>query len=248
MIDYDAEAADYDRTRGGEPRAAAAARAVTALFPASVRTVVDVACGTGIVTTRLAGSGRTVLGIDRTPAMLSRAATRLPGGVARADATALPLKAASVDAVVVIWLLHLLPDAAPVIAEAARVLRPGGVLITTVDKDEAPFARPGGDLAVATEPFRTRHAARRTDNADRVLALAAEHGLHPAGESAFRGVGQGRTPARWLAAAEANRLKWAPPAELEAVRAALTALPEQDSPRPDPSYRLLALRARTIGR
>ncbi|BCJ40240.1 methyltransferase [Actinoplanes ianthinogenes] len=239
MIDYDGEAADYDRTRGGEPRAIAAAQAVSALLPASVRTVADVACGTGIVTAHLVAPGRLVTGFDRTKGMLDKAASRLPGRLARADATALPLLAASVDAVVLIWLLHLLPDAAPVIAEAARVLRPGGVLITTVDKDEAPFG-PASDLATATAPFRARHAAR-TDDRDRVIALGAAHGLRVVGENGFPGLGQGRTPARWLAAAEQGRLRWSPPTELDAVRHALTALPGRRVPRPDPWYRLLAL-------
>lgn len=241
VLDYETEAEDYDRTRGGEPRADAAARAVLQLLPPTARTVADVACGTGIVTTRLIGNGRTVVGFDRTYAMISKAASRLPGGVVRADATGLPLKAASVDAVVVIWLLHLLPDAAPVIAEAARVLRPGGVLITTVDKDQAPFAH-AGDLTTATARFRAGRPG--ADHAGRVVGLAGQHGLHPAGEAGFVGVGQGRTPARWLAAATANRLKWAPPEDLAAVRAALTALPDQDRTRPDPVYRVLALKAR----
>lgn len=242
MIDYDAEADDYDRTRGGEPRAAAAAGAIEELLPGAGGTVVDVACGTGIVTARLGGSGRTVVGIDRTEGMLLKCAKRLPGGVVRGDATGLPLRSASVDAVVLIWLLHLLPDAAPVIAEAARVLRPGGVLITTVDKDEAAFVEPS-DLAAATAEFRARHAGRRADRASQVIALGAAHGLRVDGETAFDGVGQGRTPARWLTAATAGRLKWAPPSDLGEVRRALTALPDQDVPRPDPRYRLIALKA-----
>ncbi|MDI5903974.1 class I SAM-dependent methyltransferase, partial [Streptomyces sp. 12257] len=56
MLDYDKEAGAYDVTRGGEPRAAAAADAVLGLIPAQTRRLLDVACGTGIVTRRLAAA------------------------------------------------------------------------------------------------------------------------------------------------------------------------------------------------
>ncbi|MDV9176533.1 SAM-dependent methyltransferase, partial [Streptomyces sp. W16] len=46
MLDYDKEADAYDATRGGEPRAAAAAEAVLGLVPQDARALLDVACGT----------------------------------------------------------------------------------------------------------------------------------------------------------------------------------------------------------
>lgn len=48
VLDYDDEAASYDATRGGEPRAAAAAQAITALLPPTTRSIVDLACGRGV--------------------------------------------------------------------------------------------------------------------------------------------------------------------------------------------------------
>ncbi|MBX4176244.1 SAM-dependent methyltransferase, partial [Streptomyces geysiriensis] len=48
MLDYDKEAEVYDASRGGEPRAEAAARAVLSLVPPRARELLDVACGTGI--------------------------------------------------------------------------------------------------------------------------------------------------------------------------------------------------------
>jgi ubiquinone/menaquinone biosynthesis C-methylase UbiE len=177
VLDYDREAATYDDTRGGEARATAAAEAIERLLPESARALADLACGTGIVTQRLGRPGRSVLGLDRSAGMLEKAGTRLPGAVLRADASALPFAPGSLDAVVIIWLLHLLPDAAPVLAEAARVLRPGGVLITTVDKDAGGSIRPKGPAA---------------DRIDRVAELVAGHGLGPVGETRFTGLGQGR--------------------------------------------------------
>src|SRR4051812_10433237 len=119
MLDYDDEAAGYDASRGGEARAAAAAEGVERLLPEGTRTVVDVACGTGIVTRRLQRPGRAVLGVDRSRGMVALAADRMPCGVVRGDGTRLPVGPGRADAVVLVWLLHLLDKAAPLIAEAA---------------------------------------------------------------------------------------------------------------------------------
>ncbi|MFC7101395.1 class I SAM-dependent methyltransferase [Nonomuraea rubra] len=122
MLDYDLEAGRYDETRGGLPRAEAAARAVLDLVPAS-GTLLDLACGTGLVTRELAGHGLRVLGVDASAGMARIAAGRVR--VVLGDGRRLPIRDRSVDAVTTIWLLHLLDDARPVLAEAARVLRPG---------------------------------------------------------------------------------------------------------------------------
>ncbi|WP_181805686.1 class I SAM-dependent methyltransferase, partial [Streptomyces shenzhenensis] len=154
MLDYDKEAAAYDATRGGEARAGAAADAVLTLIPDRApgsggtenpgrpARLLDLACGTGIVTRRLAAArpALRVTGADRAPGMARMAATRLPGAVLLADSRRLPFAGATFDAVTTIWLLHLMADATEVhaiVAECARVLRPGGVYVTTVDKAAA---------------------------------------------------------------------------------------------------------------
>lgn len=245
MIDYDGEARGYDDSRGGEARARAAADAVERLLPQGPRTVLDIACGTGIVTRRLLRPGRTVLGVDRSPGMLALAARRVPGGVVCGDATRLPLAPGSVDAVVIVWLLHLLDAPAAVLAEAARVLRPGGVLITTVDKNDAYFAE-DSDVARITADLRRRYAPQVPDRASWVLDRAAGHGLRLVGESVFPGTGQGRSPRGWREVIEAGRISWcthAAPDQVAEVSRRLAALPDQDAPRPDPLYRLIALTA-----
>lgn len=169
---YDAEAEAYDESRGGRERARAAAEALTALVPAEGR-LLDVAGGTGVVSAELAALGFDVLVTDLSPGMLRVAARRLPGREAVASADRLPVADGCVDVVSLVWLLHLLPiavaDAA--LAEAARVLRPGGHLVTTVDKD---LAHGGG---------------RRTgaDAADRVEVAARRLGLHFVGQGSFSG-------------------------------------------------------------
>lgn len=176
-LDYTEEAARYDATRGGEARAEAAAAAVAELVPRPGR-LVDVAGGTGIVSLRLEARGHQVVVVDRILAMLRHAQPRLPGAALCTDAAHLGLADASVDTVTMIWLLHLVPDAEPLVAEAARVLRPGGRLVTTVDK-----AASNG--AVRPSP---------TDERGLVTRLCAAHGLTPSGETSFVGVGQRGEP------------------------------------------------------
>jgi len=169
---YDAEATVYDESRGGPDRARAAAEAVTALV-APQGVALDVAGGTGIVSAELARRGFDVLVADLSRGMLSLARERLPGRALVASADRLPVRDESVDVVVMVWLLHLLivPVADAALAEAARVLRRGGHLVTTVDKDLA------------------HGRVRRTgaDAADRVAAVALRHGLHLVGQESFAG-------------------------------------------------------------
>ncbi|WP_137123153.1 class I SAM-dependent methyltransferase [Segeticoccus rhizosphaerae] len=136
MLDYDAEAARYDATRGGRERAAAAAAAVHGLLPERLTRVLDIAGGTGSVASELAALGREVAVGDLSLGMLRVAQRRLPGSQVRLDAKRLPVADSSLDAVTSVWLLHLLPARVVegVLDEAARVLRPGGRYVTTVDK------------------------------------------------------------------------------------------------------------------
>ncbi|MGW2522353.1 class I SAM-dependent methyltransferase [Streptomyces sp. NPDC001617] len=245
MIDYDGEALNYDASRGGEPRALAAADAVKLLLPQGPCSILDIACGTGMVTRRLLSSERMVVGVDRSPGMLSLAGQRVPGGVARGDAMRLPFVSDGVDAVVIVWLLHLLPDPASVLAEAARVLRPGGMLITTVDKDDAYFVE-DSDIAQVTAELRRQYAPRVPDGSAQVLGWAAGRGLGLAGRTVFPGTGQGRSPRRWREVIEAGRIPGCSHAtadQVTDVRSRLAELPDQDKARPDPLYQLIALKS-----
>jgi SAM-dependent methyltransferase len=98
----------------------------------------DVGCGPGTVTASLAGAagpGGLALGVDLSEAMLARAVRAEAGpqiGFLRADAQRLPLRDETVDAVVSIAVLQLVPDPAAALAEMARVLRAGGRLAVMV--------------------------------------------------------------------------------------------------------------------
>jgi SAM-dependent methyltransferase len=90
----------------------------------------DAACGTGRYAEYLAGRGHRVVGVDSSPEMLDRARARVPSGEFRlGDLHRLPLADGSVDVVVAALALTHVPALAPVMAEFARVLRPGGHLV-----------------------------------------------------------------------------------------------------------------------
>jgi SAM-dependent methyltransferase len=242
VLDYSAEAERYDGLRGGEPRAQAAAEAVLGLIPGDARSLLDVACGTGIVTRRLARPGLRVLGADLTEAMARRAAARLPGAVVLADSRRLPFPDGRFDAVSSVWLLHLLSgpaDVRAVVGECARVLRPGGVYVTTVDKAAAHNVGSDIDAVLADRP-----RLPAVDEAAAVASYAAAHGLLPAGRTRFRGAGQGRSPRRTIADLHRGWFMTLPPGDPRADRfaARLAALPDQDRPRPDPWFTVLAFR------
>jgi len=244
VLDYDKEADAYDATRGGEPRAAAAAEAVLGLIPADTRRLLDVACGTGIVTRRLAAArpGTRVTGADLTYGMARTAALRLPGAVVLADSRALPFPDNVFDAVTSVWLLHLLDrpeDVRAVVAECARVLRPGGVYVTTVDKAAAHDV--GSDIDAVLAPRPRRPAP---DAAPLVESYAAAHLLHPTGQARFRGRGQGRSPRRTAADLRRGWFTRLPPGDPLTERFAerLEQLPDQELPRPDPVFSVRAFR------
>jgi septum formation protein len=176
-IEYDeAEAERYDDTRGGATRAEAAADAIDSLLPKGGR-VLELAVGTGIVAAELVARGNLVHGVDLSAAMLRHARVRLPGHVAAADASRLPVADRRCDAVVAVWLLHLVDDSEAILAEVARVLRPDGVFITTTEKSDA------GRYADGRGPNETRSQ----DALSHLVATAARHGLTLDGATTFPG-------------------------------------------------------------
>jgi ubiquinone/menaquinone biosynthesis C-methylase UbiE len=95
--------------------------------------VVDVGCGTGTLAIALAAAGAEVVGVDGDPEVLALAHAKPGAGAVqwrKGSATALPLAGASAERVVMSLLLHHLGAEAKriALAEAVRVLRPGGRL------------------------------------------------------------------------------------------------------------------------
>ncbi len=93
--------------------------------PLAATTVVDLGCGPGYYTAALRDRGAHVIPVDNDPDEMGLAGEPPPGAVF-ADAGALPLDDASVDGAFCSNLLEHTPSAAPIVAEIARVLKPGG--------------------------------------------------------------------------------------------------------------------------
>ncbi|MDT7804431.1 MAG: hypothetical protein QOI78_7864 [Actinomycetota bacterium] len=150
------------------------------------RRVLDLAAGTGKVTTSLVELGLDVTAVEPDPEMLAELSRLLPSVTAlEGRAEQIPLPDASVDAVFVGQAFHWF-DVEPAMTEMARVLRPGGVFVPmwNYEDDSVPWvaeftesARMGGgrrpdtdgDGQPATHPAfapfeggRFRHAHRRT--------------------------------------------------------------------------------------
>jgi len=98
-------------------------------------TLIDIGTGTGRMIELLGPIASQALGVDRSSEMLRLARVKLDkAGIAdaslrQADMYALPLAASSADSVIIHQVLHYAQAPAAAIAEAARVLRPGGRLL-----------------------------------------------------------------------------------------------------------------------
>ncbi len=113
--------------------------------------VLDVGCGTGILTLALAEAGFRVDAFDNSPDMLAIARRKAEErGVAdritfhQGDAAALPFADASFHGVTSQRMLHHLDDPRPVLNQLARVLEPGGFLyVCDETTDRTPLRRLG---------------------------------------------------------------------------------------------------------
>lgn len=108
--------------------------AVAALGPAAQGEVLDLCAGTMDLTVQLLDAGaRHVTALDFSAAMLEAGASKLPPGApvtrVTADARDLPLPDHSVDGILCGFGLRNVPELPRALAECARVLRPGGVLV-----------------------------------------------------------------------------------------------------------------------
>jgi ubiquinone/menaquinone biosynthesis C-methylase UbiE len=119
--------------------------------------LLDFGCGSGDITRALAAEGFAMAGIDLSSAMIATArrqsgTTGIDWAVAEPGAVALPFADMAFDGALASSVLEYHPDPAAQLAELARVLKPGGVLVFTVP-----------DMS---------HASRKAEVKWRVLALS----------------------------------------------------------------------------
>jgi SAM-dependent methyltransferase len=147
----------YERLIGRWSRAAAPTFVDFAQVDDAAK-VLDVGCGTGALVAVLAERlpGASITGVDREPAYLQACRAAWPAPRCRfvqGDAAALPLANATVDAVLSMLLLMLVPDPTRVAAEMRRVLHPGGIAAAaTWDDDRFDLIREFWDEAREVDP------------------------------------------------------------------------------------------------
>ena len=135
-----------------------------AAHPGPADTVLDLACGGGIVVCAFAPHVRRAVGIDVTPAMLDRArllaAEKGLDNVAwdQGEVTALPYPDASFTIVTTRFAVHHFPDPAAVMREMVRVCAPGGriLIVDTYAADDPVKAATFNRLEKLRDPSHVR--------------------------------------------------------------------------------------------
>jgi ubiquinone/menaquinone biosynthesis C-methylase UbiE len=130
-VDYDGVADAYDQRYTTNRYDGVLAALHRFIGNSNLVDAVEVGCGTGHWLVEIRDRVRRTVGLDLSMNMLRRARAAAPGAhLVRGRAEQLPWTAASVDRVFCINALHHFQDADAFLAEARRVLRPGGALLT----------------------------------------------------------------------------------------------------------------------
>ena len=165
-----------------------AADLIERICPAAGQSILDVACGTGVVA-RLAaarmGGGR-VVGLDYNPGMLDVARSASSGGPAiewvEGSALSLPFAAATFDHVICQLGLQFFPDRPLAVSEMKRVLVPEGQLSLSVYSaiERTPAARAFADALdrqLGTGASRIKRAEHIYASADELAWLLSDQGF-----------------------------------------------------------------------
>ncbi len=130
-IRFDRAVDYYDRTRALTPATQARMVEVLAQELSGRGRVLEIGVGTGRIALPLRDAGVDVTGVDLSVPMLERLLAKGAAPVVAGDATRLPFSDASFGAALAVHVLHLIPPWRDAIAELARVVRPGGVLLVS---------------------------------------------------------------------------------------------------------------------
>ena len=158
---FASHAADWDELRSLHIAETEVEAAIArALGDRPVGRLVDIGTGTGRMIELFGRGAGSALGVDRSPEMLRLARVKLteaglaPVDLRQGDMYSLPLPSGSADTVIIHQVLHYAQQPAAAVAEAARLLAPGGRLLIV---DFAPHER---------EELRSRDAHIRLGFAD----------------------------------------------------------------------------------
>jgi ubiquinone/menaquinone biosynthesis C-methylase UbiE len=123
-----------------------------AAFAEAEWTVGDLGCGTGTVSAALAPFVARVVAVDDSAAMLQAAKKRLQGfdniDLRRGELESLPIDDSRLDAATLMLVLHHVPEPERALAEASRVLKPGGrvVLVDMLPHDREGYRQQMGHV------------------------------------------------------------------------------------------------------
>lgn len=197
---FAAHAGDWDALRSLHVAESEVEAAIgRALGKGALGRLIDIGTGTGRMIELFAPAADHALGIDRSPEMLRLARVKLAeAGLAadlrQGDMYALPLPSGAADTVIIHQVLHYAHNPAAAVAEAARLLAPGGRLLIA---DFAPHDR---------EELRSRDAHARLGFADdAVLGWLEAAGLQ--GQVVEHLEGGELTVTIWVGRQPAERLK-----------------------------------------
>jgi ubiquinone/menaquinone biosynthesis C-methylase UbiE len=130
MNDWDA--AQYHKL--SDPQRGWGLRVLERLAPNNGESILDIGCGTGRLTSSIAAAAPAchIVATDRSATMLEQARAHFASIAAfvRADATRLPFRPGSFDAVFSTATFHWIPDHERLFSEIYRVLKPGGRLVS----------------------------------------------------------------------------------------------------------------------
>ena len=144
--------------------------------------VVDFGCGPGFLCAELLRDGHEVLALDRSPGALERVRARFAAeprflGAELAEPGRLPLGDGDAGAVFLVEVLEHVPGESwdPLVAEVARVLRPGGRFVVTTPNQEDLAAR----RIACPECGAVFHRAQHLESVDAgsLRRLLERHGL-----------------------------------------------------------------------
>ena len=164
---------------------AAWARALAHLLPPL--TVADLGCGEGYLTVEAARFARRVVAIDRSAAVLERgrelARRRRLKNITwkRGELEALPLDAGSVDLALLSQALHHASDPAAAVAEAVRIVKPGGrVLVLDLRRHDQGWVRDTlGDRWLGFDDEELRRLLENAGLVDVRVGVGARHARDP---------------------------------------------------------------------
>jgi SAM-dependent methyltransferase len=164
-VSFDHAAESYDRTRTITPEASAAMTGLLLDELGHRSPCLEIGVGTGAVALPLHAAGVGMVGVDLAVPMLHKLAEKAGGDapfpLVVADATSLPFRDGAFGGALARHVLHLIPNWAEAVANLARVVRPGGVLLISVGVHGGPWQEVGDHLE------------------DRVGAGVQRVGLHP---------------------------------------------------------------------